>query len=391
VRRAARFLALVFAVNQLLVLAASLAAHWGEWQGRSLGAFLHWWLVDNYRFWDAQWYVRIASLGYDLKRTAFFPLYPELMRFVSQALGMGSLAAGVLISHLAFVGLLVAFYALARLDLDERNARRIVWMLALYPTAFFFSAAYTEALFMLCSVLALYAMRTRRWALASGCSALAALTRNMGVFLVVPLVLEYLEAQGVVWRRVPTRDRLIRMALGAGAVAVLPVASLLGLMTYLWSRFGDPLSFVHVQPLYYRYASNPVSVIMIGYAQNLRRLVEPWLPNIHHHPWWIKLFYHPLETLVVTLTIVVLVAGFRRMRLSYWVVILYSLLIPLSTYTQGDNFGSFLRYSLVIAPLYLGVHRLLGERNGLRRTYFALSAAFLLLLTFVWSTGRWVA
>ena len=65
-------------------------------------------------------------------------------------------------------------------------------LVAFFPAALFFSAVYSESLFLLLSVGAVLAARQGRWAWAGALAALAALTRNSGVLLLVPLALLFL-------------------------------------------------------------------------------------------------------------------------------------------------------------------------------------------------------
>ena len=76
--------------------------------------------------------------------------------------------------------------------MQEDAARRTVVLIAFFPAAVFFSAAYTESLFLALSVGVLLAARRERWALAGALGALAAATRSMGVLLIVPALLMYL-------------------------------------------------------------------------------------------------------------------------------------------------------------------------------------------------------
>src|SRR5919202_251794 len=85
---------------------------------------------------------------------------------------------GVLISNLALLGALAVLYRLVRLDYGDTVATRTVWLFALFPTAFFFSAVYAEALFLLLTVASIYCARTDRWGRAAAFGFLAALTRN---------------------------------------------------------------------------------------------------------------------------------------------------------------------------------------------------------------------
>lgn len=382
----------VLLVHNAVVLAASLARNRDQLGPRGLFGLIGYAAIDAFRFWDAQWYVRIATIGYDYKRTAFFPLYPSLSRAVAEVLGIREIAAAVLVSHVAFVLALWAFHRFTLLDVDEAAARRATWILALFPTAFFFSAAYTESLFLLPAVLALTAMRSRRWIWAGLWGALAALTRNVGVLLAVPLLLEYLWAHRTALRGWGSG---LRTLLRAG-LAVLPVGlGALAYMAFLWRRFGDPLSFARVQPLYYRIGLPPWRTVLDGYRFYLRRMGQLDLPTIHAHPVWVKAVYMPFQVLVVSLYLLILAVSFGRIRWSYWLLMLLSFLIPLSTATPGDYFMSFSRYLLSVPPLFLcleGLFTLGGRyRRWAYRVYLACSLALLAFFSYVWTGGTWVA
>jgi hypothetical protein len=63
---------------------------------------------------------------------------------------------------------------------------------AIFPTAFFFLAPYTESLFLLLSILAFREARHDRWGRVAVFGALAALTRSVGILLLPALLVEAL-------------------------------------------------------------------------------------------------------------------------------------------------------------------------------------------------------
>ena len=75
-------------------------------------------LVAPMARWDSVWYLAIARHGYghEAARTAFYPLYPLLIRGVGTVLG-SDLVAGVLISVVCFAIGLVALHRLVALDM----------------------------------------------------------------------------------------------------------------------------------------------------------------------------------------------------------------------------------------------------------------------------------
>lgn len=147
------------------------------------------WLAGWQR-WDVLHYQAIAEHGYDAFETALFtpPLYPLLMRFASMFTGGNTLLGGLTISLLACIFGLLAFQRLALFELGKESlANKAVLYLALFPTAFFLFAPYTESLFMLCSILCLLHVRQKNW-LASGIwGMLAASARLTGAVILLPV------------------------------------------------------------------------------------------------------------------------------------------------------------------------------------------------------------
>jgi hypothetical protein len=82
---------------------------------------------------------------------------------------------------------------LARDTIGESHAGSAVALVAAYPFALFFSAAYTESLFLLGAVAAFYHFRRQEWVAAAAWGLLVGLTRPNGCFLSVPLGIIALE------------------------------------------------------------------------------------------------------------------------------------------------------------------------------------------------------
>jgi Gpi18-like mannosyltransferase len=134
--------------------------------------------------WDGGVYRYIAAHGYDqLAGAAYSPLYPALMwlvRFLPQS--------GLWISSLAELAALYLLFDLLKRRYSVEIARRAVLFLAWTPFAVIFSATYTESLFLLLSVGVFWAVQRDRLLLAGICAALAALTRQYGILLCLPLL-----------------------------------------------------------------------------------------------------------------------------------------------------------------------------------------------------------
>ena len=121
-------------------------------------------LLQPWRNWDGHWYALVVLKGYGYHEavTAFFPLYPALLGVGNWLLDGQIELAGVIISNVAFLGALVLLYQLLIVDFDRAVVRRALLYIALFPTAYYFSAVYSESLFLLVSVGCLLAARRDR-------------------------------------------------------------------------------------------------------------------------------------------------------------------------------------------------------------------------------------
>jgi hypothetical protein len=155
---------------------------------------------------DSGWYAGIALDGYSFggsfgrqENMAFFPAFPLLMRVAGYPMGaFGSgmprelrlarlLWGGVILSIAAFAWAGAYLWRLARDTIGDARATDAVALLAAYPFAVFFSAAYSESLFLLGSVAAVYYYRREAWLRAGAWGLLVGLTRPNGCFLSVVL------------------------------------------------------------------------------------------------------------------------------------------------------------------------------------------------------------
>lgn len=196
---------------------------------------------------DTCQYIVIARDGYGAQpgSTAFHPLFPLLMSVLGRALGGQFLLGGWLVSALCCVGLIFLLQCLVQLDHGVAVSQRAALLLLFSPLGFSLLIPYTEAVLLLCVVGAFYAARQRRWALAGLAGFGAALTKQPGVAILLPLLLE-------LWQCERQNLRARRFAPALGALLWLMLTPL-GLAVFLLFRatLGDvavslsnPLSFV---------------------------------------------------------------------------------------------------------------------------------------------------
>ncbi len=205
--------------------------------------------------WDTGWYLSIANGGYQFDPTAavqaqqniaFFPAFPMAVRYLSAVLGREPLWTGVGVSLVAFFFALGYFLRLARDELrDEEAAATAVMLLAAYPFAVFFSAAYTEALFLLTLVGAVYHFRHDQLGRAAAWGFLCGLTRPNGALLSVVLGLMAVTPMwdAVRWRPLlppPTGWAHIGKRLWSAAA---PGFGMLAYSAFIYRLTGHPFSW----------------------------------------------------------------------------------------------------------------------------------------------------
>jgi hypothetical protein len=348
-------------------------------------------VVTAWERFDGLWYLRIADTGYHNHdgSAAFFPLYPMVTRGVSLVIGRHPLAAALLVSNLGFLAALVVMYALAAREVSPETAKRATLYLAVFPTAFFFLAPYSESLFLLLALLTFWWARGGRWALAALATFLAALTRNVGLLLAIPLAVEgwlqWREARargigpdggdgaGVFGRSgrlaIPSSAGRPRRALLAGVGAGAAAAA--GTVTYLWFwqiKAGDWLAPLHQETNWERELQNPLATVAKGTHEALR---------------WIGIYpggYHLMDWLIVVPLLIVGIFVFVRLRPTYGIYVWASLLAPLSFIFTGRPLMSLPRFALPMFPLYWTLARWTKDRPGRHELVLVCSAGMLTVL-----------
>jgi hypothetical protein len=404
--------------------------------------------------WDASWYLVIAHYGYrpDLgavtsSRTAFFPLYPLGLRAIAD-FGVQPVLAGVLLSTLA---LALALYGIHRLTLLELTrlrrssatgssprevARLAVLLTAFAPMAFYFSAVYSESLYLALSVGVFWYARQGRWAVVALLGALAGATRSAGIVLVAPALLLYLYG--------PREDRppdfaaadrrafsdllagefpaagegagrsLHRLARGWGQavtrlrpryrlrrdvlwLALVP-AGLCLYMAYLALSGGDALMPFHAQDVWGRHFAGPYLGVWDGIKaawQGARQLLSFQRSHVYFTAAGGSPFVnagHNLMLLAFAIAAVPLLVGVLRMLpLAYGVYVLAALALPLSYPDAPQPLMSLPRFLVVLFPLTMWSATWLANRPRLRRPAVAGSALLLGFFVAEFATWHWVA
>ena len=325
--------------------------------------------------WDTGWYLGVATHGYEWsaardtqqQNIAFFPLYPMLMRYGSLLLARDAMWTGVLIAWLSFFGALVYLFRMARDRFGAAQAVTSIALLAAYPFAFFFSTAYTEALFLLTMVGACYHFERNQlwqaglWGLAAG------LTRPNGCLLSIVLGVMALRSAWPLrsWTRLfGFADRL--------AVAATPGLGMLIYSTYIYFLTGNPFQWI-VQNAAWGRVYRSLDMFVVQQAQTIGQ------EGLYTYAATRTL--EAVQLVAVLFVMVSIVPVFLRVGLAYGVLILVNIVPPLLM----GGLLSMGRVTSVLFPAFLWLGAVVPTTHRLGwLIVFASLQAILAAVFFTW-------
>ena len=333
--------------------------------------------------WDAFWYLDIAVNGYrwvdnplEMQNVAFFPAFPWTMRAGGLLLGAYSpgirppdahrrmMWGGWLVALVTFWAALVCVYRWAETRAGPHAATTTVTLLAAYPFAVFFSAPYSEPLYLLSVAAACLHVERGAWGRGAAWGFLAALVRPTGVLLIVPLAWIALERQR--WRPPP-----VRAAMAMGLALAAPAAALLLHSLTIYQLTGRLFAWSDVQAAWGR---NYQLTTWLG--TDLARMAE-----------------HGVLEYVEASPVVVLNGGAAFMALLLlWTVarragVAYALfvIVNLAPAIASGGLMSVGRFTSTLFPLFFALATLVPERHVTTVIVaFSLLQGLLATLFFTW-------
>jgi len=378
-------------------------------------------LLTTWHHWDAIRYYELAQNGYQIPGSGgLWPLYPFISRVVSIPLGGQLLLAELIVASIAFVVAMRMLYELVRTESDslarvtrwtgrryevvedprrvETLARLTVLLVALFPTAYFFFAPYTEGLFLAFTVGSLLYARQGRWWLAGLLGMLAALTRFPGAFLVLPLVFEYARQHDLVgWVRrsggSPPRLSAAATLLPLAGMFAVPLVQIVvrgprvGAFLFNATQFwGDRLT-----------GSKPAGAKLGGFEY---QVLPPW--DVLNASWQyvIRWTANPpaslpiveaLNLVCILLFCVLGAVAIRRLPFMYSLYVWPSLAILLTRQMGFSPLMSSSRYVLVIFPCFIVLSLLLVDRRAATLVWLSGGAALQVFLLWFHSRIGFVA
>lgn len=309
--------------------------------------------TDGLRIWDfydAHHYQAIADNGYaEFMNTAFFPLFPLVIRF------FGEIPA-IVINNLAF---LISAYLI--FDLADQKLSSVI-LYCLSPISFFSMLKYTEALFMLFTVLAYYLFHKRKFGMVLGISiGCAVATRNVGSMLFFAIFI----GMCVLWKKkeISVFD-IIKTYVPATIISCLyPL--------YLHINFGNWKLFVDVQfEMWNRVPTNPIRLFLTQidtvfnpnhYDSLKTQLVESQYPIID-----IYRFNEVVTWIIGLMVIGAMIFMIKKnakdvnmlVMVSYVILSMYCFNTTIRCDCCNAPTASYFRYYLSLFPIYLSISKL---------------------------------
>jgi hypothetical protein len=345
-------------------------------------------IVDGWVRWDSFWYESIVDpaprfVPSYLSNANFFPFYGwvswvaalpfRAFLDLEHAFFFGAL----IVSSVSFLLGLKAVERLATALAGRDVAIRTIWLIAVFPFSFFFTAVYADALYFCLCAWALTFAYERRWYAACALAAMAAMTRIPGIALFPALGLAYL-------RHATTRaEGSERASLKEAAicVAILAIAPVVIGSYYEW-RYDNPLEFLRARQVGWNRASG-----IAGYLRDFGYFFETPIFPCSSAADCLKEFA-PTRALLGVVYLVLLPASIvltlkaartLGVGLTAWALFSIAMALP-------NGFDGMGRFTAVLFPVFISLAMLLRDRKA-----FVIACAVCLpfLLLFFAQFARW--
>jgi len=281
-----------------------------------------------------------------------------------------------------------------------------VLLTAFAPMAFFFSAVYSEALYLALSVGLFWSARQGRWMYVGVLGGLAAATRSTGLVLALPALIIYLYGPredrfadlsgeiGERLRRLRPRYRVRRDILW---LALLP-AGVFAYGVFLGVGGGDPLAPLHAQDVWGRHFAGPYVGIWDGLVaafDGARQLLSLQSTHVYFPATVGSPAVSAEHNLVLfgflLLAVPALVGVLRRLPIAYGAYTLAALALALSYPVSAQPLMSLPRFLLVLFPLTISQAGWLTAHPRMRRPLLVLSSILMAVFAAQFATWHWVA
>lgn len=228
---------------------------------------------------DGEWYQGITTGGYTatippdhygMANWAFFPLYSYVVRGFIFLIGMEINWAGFVV-NLIFqtAALYLVFLYIVQTRGNVFQACFACFLLSLGAYTLYFASYYTESLFLLLLMGALFFLHKRKYLTVGLFGFFLTLTRSTGIVLLAAVFAQAIADYCAAKEQSKTVGGFFRMYLRDWKFVLGTCLVPLGIgafMVFLYFRTGDALAFVHIQSAWGGSIGNPLRTIWDGFA-----------------------------------------------------------------------------------------------------------------------------
>ncbi|HVM71192.1 MAG TPA: mannosyltransferase family protein [Anaerolineales bacterium] len=322
-------------------------------------------LLEVWQRWDTLHYQLIAAHGYRATSLEpFAPLYPLLMRLSAFSLGNNTLSSGLLVSSIFCLAAFLAFLDLAKMELGtRRSAQQALVYLALFPTAFFLFAPYSESVFLLGAIMCIRSLRKKKWVESGLWGILAVCARLPGALLVLPAIYEAWQGWRASQRFMPWIAPLI-ILIGIG---LFPA--------YLWLVLRlPPWAILQTQDSAYHRSLN-FPGFNLGYA--IKDIFNGIFPLVNGP-----------DLIFALLFIAGTILVWKKLPVLYGIYTTSFMLLYLSTSTFPYALYSMSRFVLILFPVFM-IMPLFIKNKKVRLSVLMVSFAGLLFYSAQFAVWGW--
>ncbi len=347
------------------------------------------WIWGNF---DGFHYLNIAKHGPGSFEYPFFPFFPVLIKILFLSVGvityLPHIIAAQIISNLSFILSLFVICKILLIDKKSRLLNILLLTIIFYPTSLFYGAVYNDSLFLLFTSLTIYFARKGSFLLAGFSGFFATLTRLNGLALFFLVFFEYIFSNQTRLKNQWDFKKLISKVEQSFVIKkiikekiysiLLIPAAFLGYLGYIQLKFGNwNLVFSSMKEWDQDKITFPIQV----FWRYFKILV---LYPDFEITYWVAL----IELLFVLFYIFMMFYSFKKIRLSYWIFFVVSMVIPSLTGT----FQGMPRYGLHLYPLFLSIALFLKENNNfVKIIYFSISILLLFICLGLFTRGYFIA
>ncbi len=341
---------------------------------------------ESFTSWDGLHYLDVANEGYDStyptespedslcnqglgtcqRNFAFFPVFPYLVKIISDVIDVNPQTVGIALSNFLFALSSVLLFLIVKKQFSLKVAVYSWLAMILFPVNYLFSGFLTESTFLFLLLLTFYLALEKKWLLAGLTGALLSATRNTGILIIFSLLLIFLE-QNDLFRKFSFKRLLKSLKPSIVFALVFSAVGLIGFMLFLNLHVGDPLAFINIQEYWGKPVNGISPILAIPYS-----IVNYALEGS------LKIHLYNLAYFAVFIGLMIWGILKKKIPYSFSFVMLW-ILVPLLS-------GSMLalpRYISVLFPMYILIGLLVSKNKWIRAIYF-ISASILSLIVLNW-------